>query len=224
MNNKIKIVECIENNNNKMYCYYCKNNFNKGYLKKHLETKKHKKNVEKGNGYMLNRTKKYNYNLEVLLNNVKEKYLVKEIVEMSLKMDLIGFENKIVELNEKIKVNEMSKTKIYMNWSIRNIRLKKENILYWNGSGNITKLFLETFRTVINKRTILEDINENIGLEIKLIKNLIFEINMKYFGGVERKYDLDIIYESVFNNCLNSGDFFNERENNVIIKFNKEYL
>ncbi len=37
-------------NMNKIFCKYCENNFNKGYLKKHLKTNKHKNNVEKGNG------------------------------------------------------------------------------------------------------------------------------------------------------------------------------
>ena len=56
----------------KSYCYYCEKSYNNGYFKRHTNTKIHKTNMEKCEGFILKRTRKYNYNLNILKDNIKE--------------------------------------------------------------------------------------------------------------------------------------------------------
>ena len=88
---------------NKINCIYCNKLLSKGYFKRHLKTKKHLSNFvkyeleerkkldfEKGRTeiFLLNKTEKYDYDMEYMVDLVKEKWLVKDIRDMVVDMEI----------------------------------------------------------------------------------------------------------------------------------------
>ena len=203
----------------KSYCYYCEKSYNNGYFKKHIDTKKHKINVEKGEGFMLKRTKKYNYNLNILLEKIKEKWLVKDIERMSVELDIKDMEEEIKSIDGLIKERKIVIDIMFKNW------IKEKNRLYGEENFNSELFNIKINRWSIGNNKEYESIRM-LGFEKKLIENLIFEIKLKYdiLKGREEYTDYYNYMSYKTKNYYLLKTELNDRKMEVYNRFNSKWL